>query len=100
MAGSTAVVLLGNKLFPGFGDRYLGKTGYDAQQTEEPVNPDRPDNLWGPLPADFGAHGVFDARAHPRSLQLWATTHRGILLAGAGIAASAALGQRLIRVSR
>ena len=100
VAGSTAVVLLGNKLFPGFGDRYLGKTGYDAQQTEEPVNPDRPDNLWEPLPSEFGTHGAFDERAHPRSLQLWATTHRGTLLAGAGIAATAALAQRLIRVSR
>ncbi len=99
VGGSTSIILLGNKLFPGYGDRYLGKTGYDSQQTEEPVDPDRLDNLWVPLPGDFGAHGEFDDRSHPRSLQLWATTHRGLLLAGAGVAASAALAQRLIRTS-
>lgn len=99
VGASTAIVLLGNKLFPGFGDRYLGRTGYDSQQTEEPVDRDRPDNLWGSPPGDFGAHGVFDDRAHPRSLQLWATTHRGLLLAGAGIAASAALARRLGRAA-
>ncbi len=100
VGGSTAIVLLGNKLFPGFGDRYLGRTGYDSQQTQEPVDLNRPDNLWQPLPGDFGAHGEFDDRSHPRSLQLWATTHRGLLLAGAGIAASAAYAQRFIRASR
>ncbi len=100
VGGSTAIVLLGNKLFPGFGDRYLARTGYDSQQSQEPVDLNRPDNLWQPLPGDFGAHGEFDDRSHPRSLQLWATTHRGLLLAGAGIAASAAYAQRFIRASR
>ncbi len=100
VGGSTVIVLLGNKLFPGFGDRYLGRTGYDSQQTQEPVDLNRPDNLWEPLPGDFGAHGEFDDRSHPRSLQLWATTHRGLLLAGVGIAASAAYAQRFIRASR
>jgi hypothetical protein len=46
------------------------------------------------VPGDHGAHGRFDDRAHPRSLQLWATTHRGTVagLAGAGLAGLAALG--------
>jgi NAD(P)-dependent dehydrogenase (short-subunit alcohol dehydrogenase family) len=85
---STALVLLGNKLAPGVGDHYLAWTGYDAQQTDEPADPQRPHNLWQPLPGDHGAHGDFGHRAYQSSPQLWATTHRGWLaLAGAGIAA-------------
>ena len=33
---------------------------------------------------DFGAHGVFDDRSTPRSLQLWASQHHGLLGALAG----------------
>ena len=67
-------------------DRYLARTGYDAQQTDEPVTPDRVDNLWAPVPGDHGAHGDFDERARAHSWQLWATTHRGwLFLAGAGL---------------
>ena len=71
----------------------LGRTGYRSQQTDEPADPDRPVNLWHPVEGDHGAHGGFDQRSHPRSLQLWATTHRRWLAlagaAGAGIAAAA-----------
>jgi NAD(P)-dependent dehydrogenase (short-subunit alcohol dehydrogenase family) len=83
----TVVAVAGNKLVPRLADRYLARTGYDAQQTDEPVAPDRVDNLWAPVPGDHGAHGEFDERARPYSAQLWATTHRGwLLLAGAGLA--------------
>jgi NAD(P)-dependent dehydrogenase (short-subunit alcohol dehydrogenase family) len=85
---STSIALLGNKLAPGLADHYLAWTGYDAQQTDEPADPNRPHNLWMPLPGDYGAHGDFGYRAHQSSPQLWATTHRGWLaLAGAGLAA-------------
>lgn len=67
----------GNKFFPGVGDWYLGRKGYDAQQTNEPRDPDRPHNLWDPVDAevDHGAHGVFDDRARDRSWHLWLTMH-------------------------
>src|ERR687886_164259 len=57
---STSIVLLGNKLAPGLGDRYLARTGYDSQQTGEPRDPALPDNLWEPVDAerDYGAHGA------------------------------------------
>jgi short-subunit dehydrogenase len=94
VGGSTAATLLANAIAPGVLDRYLGRTGYRSQQTDQPRDPDRPANLWAPVPGDHGAHGRFDDRAHPRSLQLWATTHRGTVagLAGAGLAGLAALG--------
>src|SRR5215203_4969114 len=79
--------ILGKKLNPRELDYYLARTGYDSQQTDEPVDRDRKDNLWEPLPGDYGAHGSFDNRAHRRSYQWWANTHRGALaLAGTALA--------------
>ena len=87
----------GNKLIPRELDYYLARTGYDSQQTDEPVDQDRKDNLWEPLPGDHGAHGSFDNRAHRRSYQWWANTHRGgLALAGTALAmlTGAALARR------
>lgn len=90
VGGSTAIVITGNKFFPGLGDFYLAKTGYQGQQTPEPENPHRPDNLWEPVPGDPGTHGAFDSQAKNTSVQYWATTHRSWLSLGA--AALAGLG--------
>ena len=67
----TAIAIWANKAVPGLADRYLAKTGYDSQQTDEPADPDRPNNLWKPLAGDHGAHGRFDARSSDTSLQTW-----------------------------
>ncbi|HEX6535276.1 MAG TPA: SDR family oxidoreductase [Gemmatimonadaceae bacterium] len=76
----------GNKLVPGYGDRYLARTGYRSQQTCEPADPNRPDNLWEPIPGDHGAHGAFDARSHGHSIQLWLRTHPGLVrVTGMGV---------------
>lgn len=87
---STSIFLWGNKFVPGFGDWYLGKTGYKSQQTDQPADPNRPNNLWEPVGGDHGAHGAFDDRAHEHSTQLWLTTRgRWFTLASTGIAAVA-----------
>lgn len=84
----TVVGIVGNRIAPGFADRYLAWNGYDSQQYNGLDDPNRANNLWEPVPGDHGAHGDFDERATDRSPQLWATTHkRGLLaLAGAGVA--------------
>ena len=91
---STQQAIWGNKFVPALLDRYLGRTGYTAQQTDEPADPHRPNNLWEPVDgngADRGAHGTFDDRARDRSAELWATEHQDWLLAGAGIAGVAGI---------
>ncbi|HZS46230.1 MAG TPA: SDR family oxidoreductase [Blastocatellia bacterium] len=83
----TVEAIVGNKIAPGALDHYLARTGYDSQQTDEPVDPNRRDNLWEPVPGDHGAHGSFDSRASYNSPQLWADMNRGWLaLAAAGLA--------------
>jgi NAD(P)-dependent dehydrogenase (short-subunit alcohol dehydrogenase family) len=83
----TVVAVEGNKVLAGFMDRYLARTGYDAQQTDEPVESHRQDNLWEPLPGDRGAHGDFGSRASTFSPHFWLNTHRGWLAVGAGVVA-------------
>ena len=89
VGGSTVEAILGNKIAPRLLDSYLGKTGYASQQTPEPEDPQRRDNLWTPLDAqqDRGAHGSFDRRAHGFSFQLWADLHRAWVALGVGASA-------------
>jgi NAD(P)-dependent dehydrogenase (short-subunit alcohol dehydrogenase family) len=101
VGGTTAATLVGNKFAPGLLGRYLARTGYDSQQTDEPAPPDRPANLWepadGPDGHDFGTRGRFDDRSTERSHQLWASQHHGLLGALGGLAAGlgiAALSRR------
>ncbi len=86
VGGSTAVVIPGNKIAPGLGDHYLAWQGYDAQQYDGHVGPDRKDNLFEPVDQDrdFGAHGDFDDRATDHSYQVWLDRRRDwVALAGA-----------------
>jgi len=86
--------ILGNKFAPGIVDVYLAKTAYGGQQADEPVNGDRPDNLFEPIERDEGAHGRFDERSRSRSALLWLAKNRRKLgaatLAAAGASAAAA----------
>ena len=79
----TTEAIVGNNLMPGLGDLYLAKHGYEAQMIDEPEDPNRPDNLWSPLPGDPGAHGVFDDRATDRSIEFELNQRRRWILAGA-----------------
>ncbi len=82
----TPLVIWGGRLAPGLVDRYLARTNIEAQQTDQPIRPDRPSYLWEPLPGDRGAHGIFDDVAHRQSIQYELATHRGALTALAAAA--------------
>ncbi len=93
---STAATLLAQKFAAPLLDRYLARTGYDSQQTDQQASPGRPDNLWEPVdqPAgsDHGAHGSFDNKSHTISPQLWVSQHARQVSAGAAAATAAGLG--------
>ena len=67
----TIATILAQRVAPGLLDRYLANTGYDSQQTDEPLARDRPTNLWVPVPGDHRAHGRFDRRAHRQTVTEW-----------------------------
>ncbi|MDQ6682277.1 MAG: SDR family oxidoreductase [Chloroflexota bacterium] len=91
VGGSTLMAVWGQKFIPGILDWYLGRTGYQGQQTDE-RQPNSPDNLGGPVDAlhDHGAHGRFDDRAKPRSIALELSLHRGLLAGAFGATVAAA----------
>ncbi|HEX4063571.1 MAG TPA: SDR family oxidoreductase [Streptosporangiaceae bacterium] len=104
VGASTAATILANKFVPALLDRYLGKTGYDSQQTDaEPAhhgagNLDQPAD--GRNGSDHGAHGVFDDRAHSGSAELWLMQRPvlvGTALVGTAAAATAAVATRMAR---
>ena len=87
VAWPTVKAVVGEKLVPAYIDRRLGRQGYASEQTELPADPARPDNLWGPAPGPYGAHGRFDDRSKDFSVELWLAKHRPWLqLAGAAVA--------------
>lgn len=81
----TVEAILGQMVIPGLLDRYLGKTGVKAQQTDVPDNPDRPNNLWDFVPGDHSANGPFDDRSHTFSPQVFADLHRGWFIGGGAL---------------
>ncbi len=87
----TVASVLANKVVPGLLDRYLGRTGFDSQQTDELEQNERPVNLWEPVAGDHGAHGRFDDRAGRGGAELWAATHRGWLAGALAVALAGTL---------
>lgn len=98
----TVEAVFGQKLVPGIADRVLATRAFSGQQTDRPHDPDRPSNLWQPVPGDHGAHGSFDAQARDRDLVAAVTSRLGAagvmavagLLAAAGVAGLAWLARR------
>ncbi|GHF59334.1 short-chain dehydrogenase [Streptomyces mashuensis] len=95
VGGSTVATLLANAVVPGLLDRYLARTGFDAQQRPERERDLPPVNLWhavdGDGGRDFGAHGEFGYQAHAHGTQPWLSRHRAGVAAGAAVAAAAAV---------
>jgi NAD(P)-dependent dehydrogenase (short-subunit alcohol dehydrogenase family) len=103
VGATTAATVMANKFVPALLDRYLARTGYDAQQTGQQVDDRRPDNLYQPLDGpegrDHGAHGMFDTRSHGRSAQLW-LDERPRVLAGLAVGAAVVTGLAVARSAR
>ncbi len=88
---SAVQAIIGDKFVPGLLDHYLAYMGYGAQQTKEPVDPDRQNNLYNPLPGDYGARGPFDDRSTDYSVQAWVNRYRGWLALGLSLGALSSL---------
>jgi short-subunit dehydrogenase len=98
VGGSALKAILAQKLAPRLADAYLARNGFESQQIAGmPVDPDRPDNLFEPVPGEAATHGMFDDRASGRTLELWTTTHRGLLAAAVGAAGLAVAASRRAR---
>lgn len=84
----TYKAIVGNKIAPWYADYVLANTGYDGQQTDQPSDPNRPNNVWEPVHEDRGPYGAFANIATNKSWTLWASMNRNIVRAVAGVAAA------------
>jgi NAD(P)-dependent dehydrogenase (short-subunit alcohol dehydrogenase family) len=96
----TVQTIVGNRLAAWVADRYLARTGFDSQQTDQPLPPDRPDYLFAPLDGetDHGLHGEWGDQAVTRSTQVWLNLHRGTVAAAvAAVGVTGAVVGRMLR---
>ncbi|HET8607166.1 MAG TPA: SDR family oxidoreductase [Gaiellaceae bacterium] len=99
VGGSTVLTILGNRVAPWLGDRYLARSGVESQLTDRQVEP-RDGNLFEPPATDQGTHGDFDGQAHARSYQYWLTKHRRSALSAATAVAGGTLAAALTVLRR
>src|SRR5579884_2595335 len=82
----TVMNIVGERVAPWLLDRFLAKTGYKNQMTDQALDPQGHDNLFEPVDEDRGAHGPFDEQAHGVSPQYELAKRRRAVLAGVGAA--------------
>ena len=89
----TYKTILGQRVAPGYLDRYLAEKAWSGQMTSEPMDGVREGNLFEPLDQqeDPGSRGIFGQGARTRSPLLWLSRNRG-RAAAAAAAAGVALG--------
>ena len=101
VGGTTAAAIIANKLAPALLDRYLARTGYGSQQTDQAADPGQPDNLLNPVDGinghDHGTYGIFGDRSHDRSVQLWLSQHPRV---AAGLLGGATAAGAVLAISR
>ena len=90
----TLKAILANRIAPGLLDRYLARSGYTGQLTDQPSDPDAPGNLFEPVAGAYGAHGRFDDQARTGSWEMFTSRHRDA--AWVAVFAGAAVGAFLL----
>jgi NAD(P)-dependent dehydrogenase (short-subunit alcohol dehydrogenase family) len=95
VGASTVLTLLGQRIVPSLLDRYLARSGYKSQQTDQPSR-DSASNLWEPVDdepgSDHGAHGEFDQQSHRVSPEWWLREHAMPLTVAAAATVASAVG--------
>jgi NAD(P)-dependent dehydrogenase (short-subunit alcohol dehydrogenase family) len=91
----TLKTIVGNKVAPWLVERVLAKQAFPGQQSDEPADPDRKDNLMAPVPGDPGAHGPYDQKARTSSIQTQMSKRRNLvgMMTGAVLILTGVLGR-------
>ena len=73
---SSLRAIIADKFAPRLLDHVAAKRGWDGQLTDQPEDPNRPDNLFAPLPGDHRARGAFRDESKKRSPLTWLNLRR------------------------
>jgi short-subunit dehydrogenase len=95
----TVKAILANRIAPGLLDRYLAKSGYSGQLTDQSTPVDAPNNLFHPIPGSYGSHGRFDRQARTASWEVFTSRHRNAMWAVVGLGAVLGLHQLAKRLN-
>ncbi|HEV2756565.1 MAG TPA: SDR family oxidoreductase [Actinomycetota bacterium] len=79
VAWPTVRAIVANRVVPGLLDRYLARTGVDAQLTDRRIEGGRAGNLYDPVEGDLAAHGEFGDRSRASSASWRLTRAKGRL---------------------
>lgn len=74
--------ILGNKLLPGFLDRYLARKAWYGQLTNIISEPERPDNLFDSVESLHSERGLFDEQAVNEKPLLWHVRNQNFWING------------------
>jgi hypothetical protein len=97
---SSLKTIIGAQLMPGYLDDYLARHVVAGQQTDQPVQPGRIDNLETPAPAAMHrTHGRFDDEARADVVMFDPTNVRRLVIA-ASLVLAAGLGAVTVLASR
>ena len=99
VGGMGKVLSTSEMLSPRLTDRYMEKTTFSSQKTDQPVPADRPNNLYEPVEHDGGERGRnWKGRTRGTSLYTRAVLHPRIAaVAALGVSVAAAAGLRALR---
>jgi NAD(P)-dependent dehydrogenase (short-subunit alcohol dehydrogenase family) len=78
----TVRAIWGQRFMPGILDHLAARMAWDGQLYDGPPDPDRPVDLYEPVPGRQAAHGDFDARALTASWETQLTTRASWLATG------------------
>jgi len=89
IGGPTVKSILGAKFAPWLAEWKLSRSGIKDQQTDN-ARPTHQNNLWRPLPIDYGAKGIFSPIAKKHSWQLLASMNRNLIAGASAVLAGSA----------
>jgi short-subunit dehydrogenase len=96
IVGGMGRVIQATTLVPRLTDRYMERTTFDSQLTDQPLADGRRDNLYEPVPNDGGERGrTWMGRTKESSVYTWAVLHpQRAALVAAGLGFAAAISRR------
>jgi NAD(P)-dependent dehydrogenase (short-subunit alcohol dehydrogenase family) len=99
VGGMGKVISVAQTLSPRLTDKYMERSSTESQLTDQPVSPDRRDNLYEPVAYDGGERGrTWAGRTRSTSLYTHAVLHpRQAAIAAAAVGLTLAAGWRTLR---
>jgi NAD(P)-dependent dehydrogenase (short-subunit alcohol dehydrogenase family) len=99
VGGMGKVISGAGTAFPGLTDKYMKRTTFESQLTDQRVAEGRRDNLYAPVEYDGGERGrTWTGRTKTTSFYTWASLNRSkVVLAAVAMGVTAAAARRLVR---